>query len=102
MFRREAVPGLIQSSYPTNFINPALWVRLLVNLEQASIKKGPTFSVALLSLIKKLNRVSCLGQASNTSDYTSRVYVRAARANSEESSDVEATACALKAPGKVE
>ena len=72
-----------------------------MNLELASIKKD-LLSLSLSALIKKLNKASCLGQASNTNNYTSRVYVRAARANLEESGDVEATACVLKAPGKVE
>ncbi len=49
-----------------------------------------------------INTVSCWGQASNTSDYTSWAYAQAARANLEQGCDVEAAACVPKAPDSLQ
>lgn len=49
-----------------------------------------------LALIYPKKTEQCLGQASNTSYYTSRVYAQTTRTNLEESSDVEAVP---EAPG---
>lgn len=103
--RFERFPGFIQKSYSSNFINPSWW-GIYKELKQVLLldNESCTFSVTYcLWFIQTLNKKApCLGQASNTSDYTRRVDVQAAKANFEASCDVEAAACVPKALGRLQ